>query len=183
MVKNTAAKSRRAGWRGGGVVQGAAGRACHAAAPPPAAGVWEDAAATAAAAAHALALPLHVVPARRSYAKGFAAMGALFAGTECLIGGCTAGCGQGPQRLPVPCEPSSHSSPPPSSHATNPPWHPPPLDQRPESYRAKHDARNSVYAGCATGAILAHSGGPKAMCIGCASFAAFSALIDRFWGH
>lgn len=56
----------------------------------------------------------------RSYAKGFAAMGALFAGSECLI----------------------------------------------ESYRAKHDARNSIYAGCTTGAILAHSGGPKAMCIG-----------------
>ncbi|KAL4425000.1 hypothetical protein ABPG77_002885 [Micractinium sp. CCAP 211/92] len=73
----------------------------------------------------------------KSYAKGFAAMGALFAGSECLI----------------------------------------------ESYRAKHDARNSIYAGCATGAILAHSGGPKAMCIGCASFAAFSALIDRFMGH
>lgn len=52
-----------------------------------------------------------------------------------------------------------------------------------ERYRATHDACNSVYAGCATGALLAHSGGPKAMCIGCASFAAFSALIDRFWGH
>lgn len=122
---------------------------------------------------------LPICPAR-SYAKGFAAMGALFAGSECLI----------------------------------------------ESYRAKHDMRNSVYAGCATGAILAHSGGPKAMCIGkrglrrmrlpslascrrglaagaacaglahvltvvpgarcsagCASFAAFSALIDRFMGE
>jgi import inner membrane translocase subunit TIM22 len=73
----------------------------------------------------------------RSYAKGFAAMGALFAGSECLI----------------------------------------------ESYRAQHDSRNSVYAGCATGAILGYSGGPKAMCIGCASFAAFSVLIDRLWGH
>ena len=49
-----------------------------------------------------------------------------------------------------------------------------------ESYRAKHDGRNSIYAGCATGAILAHSGGPKAMCIGCASFAAFSAAIDSY---
>lgn len=73
-------------------------------------------------------------PALRSYAKGFAAMGALFAGSECLI----------------------------------------------ESYRARHDSRNSVYAGCATGAILGYSGGPKAMCIGCASFAAFSVLIDRW---
>lgn len=73
----------------------------------------------------------------KSYAKGFAAMGALFAGSECVI----------------------------------------------ESLRAKHDARNSIYAGCATGAILAHSGGPKAIGIGCASFAAFSAAIDRFMGH
>ncbi len=52
-----------------------------------------------------------------------------------------------------------------------------------ESYRAKHDMYNSIYAGCAAGAILAHSGGPKAMCFGCASFAAFSALIDRFMEH
>lgn len=69
----------------------------------------------------------------RSYAKGFAAMGALFAGSECLI----------------------------------------------ESYRGRHDSLNSVYAGCTTGAILGYSGGPKAMCIGCASFAAFSVVIDR----
>lgn len=73
----------------------------------------------------------------RSYAKGFAAMGALFAGSECVI----------------------------------------------ESYRGRHDSMNSIYAGCTTGAILAHSGGPKAICIGCASFAAFSAAIDRFLGH
>ena len=66
----------------------------------------------------------------RSYAKGFGAMGALFAGSE-----------------------------------------------------ARHDMYNSIYAGCTTGAILAHSGGPKAMCIGCASFAAFSAVIDKFMGH
>lgn len=72
-----------------------------------------------------------------SYAKGFGAMGALFAGSECVI----------------------------------------------EKMRARHDMYNSIYAGCTTGAILAHSGGPKAMCLGCASFAAFSALIDRFMGH
>lgn len=52
-----------------------------------------------------------------------------------------------------------------------------------ESYRAKHDSRNGIYAGCATGALLAHSGGPKACAIGCASFAAFSAVIERFMGH
>lgn len=72
----------------------------------------------------------------KSYAKGFAAMGALFAGTECLI----------------------------------------------ESYRARHDSRNSIYAGCATGAILAHSGGPKACAIGCVSFGAFSAAIEKWMG-
>ena len=39
--------------------------------------------------------------------------------------------------------------------------------------RAKHDIYNSVYAGCAAGAVLAHSAGPKGMCLGCASFAPF----------
>lgn len=52
-----------------------------------------------------------------------------------------------------------------------------------EKFRAKHDMYNSIYAGCSAGAILAHSGGPKAMCIGCASFAAFSAAIDKFLDH
>lgn len=74
---------------------------------------------------------------RRSYAKGFGAMGALFAGSECVI----------------------------------------------EKVRAKHDMYNSVYAGCTAGAILAHSGGPKAMAVGCSTFAAFSAAIDYFMGH
>ncbi|CAD7702239.1 unnamed protein product [Ostreobium quekettii] len=69
-----------------------------------------------------------------SYAKGFGAVGLLFAGSECLI----------------------------------------------ESYRAKHDIYNSAYAGCFTGAALAHSGGPKMMCLGCGSFAAFSVLLERF---
>lgn len=52
-----------------------------------------------------------------------------------------------------------------------------------EKARAKHDIYNSVYAGCATGALLAHSGGPKAMGVGCATFAAFSAAIDKFMAH
>lgn len=73
------------------------------------------------------------LPCRRSYAKGFAVVGGLFAGTECLI----------------------------------------------ESYRARHDIMNPVYAGCASGAILAHSGGPRAMCAGCVGFAAFSAAIEK----
>lgn len=69
-----------------------------------------------------------------SYAKGFGAVGLVFAGSECVI----------------------------------------------ETYRAKHDAYNSAYAGCFSGGFLARSGGPKVMCFGCASFAAFSVLIDRF---
>lgn len=69
-----------------------------------------------------------------SYAKGFAAMGFLYSGIECLV----------------------------------------------EKHRAKHDKLNPVYAGCITGGILAHSGGPQAMAIGCASFAAFSAAIEHF---
>ena len=73
----------------------------------------------------------------RSYAKGFGAVGALFAGSECVI----------------------------------------------ENYRAKHDMWNSIYAGCSTGAVLAHSAGPKGMAAGCATFAAFSALIDRLMDH
>ena len=73
----------------------------------------------------------------KSYGKGFATMGALFSGSECVI----------------------------------------------ETYRARHDMWNSIYGGCTAGAIMAHSGGPKAMCFGCASFAAFSYLIDRFIEH
>lgn len=52
-----------------------------------------------------------------------------------------------------------------------------------EKMRAKHDVYNSVYAGCVTGGTIAHSGGAKAMCVGCVSFAAFSAVIDRFMGQ
>ena len=49
-----------------------------------------------------------------------------------------------------------------------------------EQVRAKHDIYNSAAAGCFTGASLAYSGGPKAMCFGCATIGAFSVLIDRF---
>jgi import inner membrane translocase subunit TIM22 len=68
-----------------------------------------------------------------SYAKGFGAMGALFAGSECVI----------------------------------------------EKARAKHDIMNAVYAGCAAGGALAAGAGVKAACVGCASFAAFSAFIEK----
>ncbi|CAL8467138.1 g6674 [Coccomyxa elongata] len=72
-----------------------------------------------------------------SYAKGFGAVGALFAGSECVI----------------------------------------------EKIRAKHDIYNAVYAGCAAGGLLASSAGPKAMCAGCVTFAAFSAFIDKMLDH
>lgn len=49
-----------------------------------------------------------------------------------------------------------------------------------EGYRAKNDLANGVAAGCLTGAILARNGGPQAMGVGCAGFAAFSAAIDAY---
>ncbi|MEW5318722.1 MAG: hypothetical protein WDW38_009918 [Sanguina aurantia] len=49
-----------------------------------------------------------------------------------------------------------------------------------EKHRAKHDRYNAAYAGCATGGMLAYAGGPKAMCMGCATFGAFSAAIEYF---
>ena len=52
-----------------------------------------------------------------------------------------------------------------------------------EKMRAKHDIYNSVYAGCFTGGTLAARAGPQAACAGCATFAIFSALIDKFMGH
>lgn len=73
----------------------------------------------------------------RSYAKGFGAMGFMFAGSECVI----------------------------------------------EKVRAKHDIYNSVGAGCAAGAALAHSTGPRGMAAGCLTFAAFSAFIDKIMEH
>lgn len=38
----------------------------------------------------------------------------------------------------------------------------------------------TVLTGCFAGGALAYSAGPKGMCLGCASFAAFSYMIDRF---
>ncbi|KAI8840121.1 mitochondrial import inner membrane translocase subunit Tim22 [Chytriomyces cf. hyalinus JEL632] len=46
-----------------------------------------------------------------------------------------------------------------------------------KQYRAKNDIYNGVTAGCFTGAALAARGGPKAMATGCVGFAAFSAAI------
>ncbi|KAK4256123.1 hypothetical protein QN277_009031 [Acacia crassicarpa] len=53
-----------------------------------------------------------------------------------------------------------------------------------EKARAKHDTTNTVVAGCVTGGAISAKGGPKAACMGCAGFAAFSVLIEKFLeGH
>lgn len=49
-----------------------------------------------------------------------------------------------------------------------------------EKARAKHDTTNTVVAGCVTGGSMSAKGGPKAACAGCAGFAAFSVLIEKF---
>eukprot|EP00262_Sarcandra_glabra_P008624 TRINITY_DN22206_c0_g1_i1.p1 TRINITY_DN22206_c0_g1~~TRINITY_DN22206_c0_g1_i1.p1 ORF type:complete len:170 (-),score=33.36 TRINITY_DN22206_c0_g1_i1:268-777(-) len=49
-----------------------------------------------------------------------------------------------------------------------------------EKARAKHDMTNTVVAGCATGGLISAKGGPKAACVGCAGFATFSVLIEKF---
>ncbi|MQL90020.1 hypothetical protein Taro_022601 [Colocasia esculenta] len=61
-----------------------------------------------------------------------------------------------------------------------------------EKARAKHDITNTVVAGCVTGGAISakatimfqqncrESGGPKAACAGCAGFAAFSVVIEKF---
>ncbi|PKA66895.1 Mitochondrial import inner membrane translocase subunit TIM22-1 [Apostasia shenzhenica] len=50
-----------------------------------------------------------------------------------------------------------------------------------EKARAKHDTTNTVVAGCATGGAISARGGPKAACAGCAGFAVFSVLIEKFF--
>ncbi|XP_024985998.1 mitochondrial import inner membrane translocase subunit TIM22-4-like [Cynara cardunculus var. scolymus] len=49
-----------------------------------------------------------------------------------------------------------------------------------EKARAKHDMTNTVAAGCVTGGAISAKGGPKAACFGCAGFAAFSVVIEKF---
>ncbi|KAJ9698764.1 hypothetical protein PVL29_007699 [Vitis rotundifolia] len=49
-----------------------------------------------------------------------------------------------------------------------------------EKARAKHDTTNTVVAGCVTGGAISAKGGPKAACVGCAGFATFSVLIEKF---
>lgn len=49
-----------------------------------------------------------------------------------------------------------------------------------EKTRGKHDLTNALAAGCLTGGALAVRGGPQATAIGCAGFAAFGYVIDKF---
>ncbi|KDP34810.1 hypothetical protein JCGZ_10590 [Jatropha curcas] len=49
-----------------------------------------------------------------------------------------------------------------------------------EKARAKHDITNTAVAGCVTGGSMSAKAGPKAACAGCAGFAAFSVLIEKF---
>lgn len=72
----------------------------------------------------------------KSYSMGktFAVMGAIYAGSECMI----------------------------------------------EKARAKHDIVNAAGAGCVTGGLLAAAAGPSAACWGCAGFATFSVVIEKF---
>ncbi|XP_030848120.1 mitochondrial import inner membrane translocase subunit Tim22 [Strongylocentrotus purpuratus] len=50
-----------------------------------------------------------------------------------------------------------------------------------ESYRGKHDAKNSPIAGCITGGLIGYRAGLKPGVAGCVGFAAFSAAIDRYF--
>ena len=49
-----------------------------------------------------------------------------------------------------------------------------------EKERGRHDLTNALAAGCVTGGVLAVRGGPQATAIGCAGFAAFGYVMDRF---
>ena len=48
-----------------------------------------------------------------------------------------------------------------------------------EKFRARHDVTNSAIAGCFSGGFMAVRQGPTAIVGGCATFAAFSVLIDK----
>jgi import inner membrane translocase subunit TIM22 len=52
-----------------------------------------------------------------------------------------------------------------------------------ERERAQRDIPNALYAGCLTGGILAYKAGPQGMAMGCAGFAAFSAVIEAIMNH
>lgn len=57
-----------------------------------------------------------------------------------------------------------------------------------EQARGRKDTKNAVFAGAATGALLAARAGPKAVVVGAGGFAAFSVVIELlmpslFGGH
>ena len=49
-----------------------------------------------------------------------------------------------------------------------------------EQTRAKHDIYNSACAGCFTGGVMARTGGPQGMALGCGTMAALSVAMDHF---
>lgn len=49
-----------------------------------------------------------------------------------------------------------------------------------EQTRAKHDIYNSACAGCFTGGVMARTGGPQGIAIGCGTMAALSVAMDHF---
>jgi import inner membrane translocase subunit TIM22 len=49
-----------------------------------------------------------------------------------------------------------------------------------EKQRGTHDVYNPLMAGCATGGLFGARGGPQAAAFGCAGFAAFGYVIDKF---
>ena len=49
-----------------------------------------------------------------------------------------------------------------------------------EKQRGHSHYSNGFYAGCISGGVLAYKGGTTGMALGCASFGAFSLVIDRF---
>ncbi|KZO93883.1 Tim17-domain-containing protein [Calocera viscosa TUFC12733] len=86
--------------------------------------------------------------------KGFGKVGALYAGTECVLESVRL------FSLPV--------------------VHPLTTGVHCMQYRAKNDITNAVAAGFVSGAILAASSGPRAALGGGLAFAAFSAAIDSY---
>jgi len=52
-----------------------------------------------------------------------------------------------------------------------------------EQVRAQHDTTNAAVAGCFTGGVLARTAGWQGMLGGCATFGAFSVLMEVLLDH
>jgi mitochondrial import inner membrane translocase subunit TIM22 len=50
-----------------------------------------------------------------------------------------------------------------------------------EQFRGKHDLRNTIIAGCGTGAALAYNQGPFGIITGCVGVATFSVIIEQIF--